>query len=315
MLSSALLEQLPPRLHEAVRRRRRHQLAVRLDAAPGRGGRRRVGPDQEEVQERASSCGWTAARATRTRSTSSRTARAGGRVQADRHVRPRHPDQRAPAQDRRADEPRRLGPRACPRRKGAPAGQVQHAHRLPGGAGRADVPEPRRRSSPPSWARPTPPCPTTSRIGGRSYGAGFLGPKYQPLLVTDADKGVEDLKAAVTDRPVQQPARAARPDGEGVPRRVQGRRHHRPQDDLRAGRQADALEGGEGVRPGRWSRPRPAASTAPASSPTACLMARRLVEVGVPFVEVILGGWDTHLDNFDAGEGAVRAGRFGASAP
>ena len=30
-----------------------------------------------------------------------------------------------------------------------------------------------------------------------------------------------------------------------------------------------------------------------------CLLARRLVEVGVPFVEVTLGGWDTHQDNFD----------------
>ncbi|MCE9581964.1 MAG: DUF1501 domain-containing protein [Planctomycetes bacterium] len=29
------------------------------------------------------------------------------------------------------------------------------------------------------------------------------------------------------------------------------------------------------------------------------LMARRLVEVGVPFVEVTLGGWDTHQDNFN----------------
>ncbi len=30
----------------------------------------------------------------------------------------------------------------------------------------------------------------------------------------------------------------------------------------------------------------------------ACLAARRLVEVGVPAVEVTLGGWDTHVDNF-----------------
>jgi hypothetical protein len=29
-----------------------------------------------------------------------------------------------------------------------------------------------------------------------------------------------------------------------------------------------------------------------------CLLARRLVEVGVPFVEVVLTGWDTHQDNF-----------------
>jgi uncharacterized protein (DUF1501 family) len=29
-----------------------------------------------------------------------------------------------------------------------------------------------------------------------------------------------------------------------------------------------------------------------------CLMARRLVEAGVPFIEVDLGGWDTHSNNF-----------------
>jgi uncharacterized protein (DUF1501 family) len=31
-----------------------------------------------------------------------------------------------------------------------------------------------------------------------------------------------------------------------------------------------------------------------------CLMARRLAEVGVPFIEVDLGGWDTHSGNFTA---------------
>ena len=31
-----------------------------------------------------------------------------------------------------------------------------------------------------------------------------------------------------------------------------------------------------------------------------CLLARRLVEKGVPFVEVNLGGWDTHGNNFNA---------------
>src|SRR5262249_58435522 len=30
-----------------------------------------------------------------------------------------------------------------------------------------------------------------------------------------------------------------------------------------------------------------------------CLLARRLVETGVSFVEVTLGGWDTHQNNFD----------------
>jgi hypothetical protein len=34
-----------------------------------------------------------------------------------------------------------------------------------------------------------------------------------------------------------------------------------------------------------------------------CLLARRLVERGVPFVEVNLGGWDTHQNNFDSVKG------------
>src|SRR5260370_2254024 len=31
-----------------------------------------------------------------------------------------------------------------------------------------------------------------------------------------------------------------------------------------------------------------------------CLLARRLVEAGVPFITINDGGWDTHKDNFDA---------------
>ena len=37
-----------------------------------------------------------------------------------------------------------------------------------------------------------------------------------------------------------------------------------------------------------------------------CLLARRLVERGVRFVEVQLGGWDTHYDNFTGVEGRCR---------
>ncbi|RYD17343.1 MAG: DUF1501 domain-containing protein, partial [Verrucomicrobiaceae bacterium] len=37
-----------------------------------------------------------------------------------------------------------------------------------------------------------------------------------------------------------------------------------------------------------------------------CLLARRLVQNGVKFVEVQLGGWDTHYDNFAAVEGRCK---------
>jgi len=36
-----------------------------------------------------------------------------------------------------------------------------------------------------------------------------------------------------------------------------------------------------------------------------CLVARRLVEIGVPFVEVTLDGWDTHKDNFERTKGRM----------
>ena len=40
-----------------------------------------------------------------------------------------------------------------------------------------------------------------------------------------------------------------------------------------------------------------------------CLLARRLVEAGVTFVEVDINGWDTHDDNFDRVSKLVRPGR------
>ena len=53
-----------------------------------------------------------------------------------------------------------------------------------------------------------------------------------------------------------------------------------------------------------------------------CLLARRLVERGVPFVEVTLSastampfGWDTHQQNFDAGREALRGPRPGLGHP
>ena len=39
------------------------------------------------------------------------------------------------------------------------------------------------------------PLPSFVSVGARSYGSGFLGTKYQPLVVNDANRGVENLKA------------------------------------------------------------------------------------------------------------------------
>src|SRR4051794_1008274 len=42
------------------------------------------------------------------------------------------------------------------------------------------------------------PLPNFVSIGNRSYGAGFLGPRHQPLVVNDAARGVDNLRAAVS---------------------------------------------------------------------------------------------------------------------
>src|SRR5207247_7181086 len=47
--------------------------------------------------------------------------------------------------------------------------------------------------------KPDASVPAFISIGNRSYGSGFLGPKHQPLLVQDPARGVEDLKAIVSD--------------------------------------------------------------------------------------------------------------------
>ncbi|HVL14339.1 MAG TPA: DUF1501 domain-containing protein [Gemmata sp.] len=134
-------------------------------------------------------------------------------------------------------------------------------------------------------------------IAGRSFGSGFLGPKHQPLLITDPYRGVEDLKSA---------AAASQFDNRvGLLDRMEKAFHREYQADaitdhkttyeravrLMQSKEAKAFDlsaepaaGREKYGTGRFA--------------DGVVMARRLVEVGVPFVEVSLGGWDTHQDNF-----------------
>jgi hypothetical protein len=144
---------------------------------------------------------------------------------------------------------------------------------------------------------PSAAVPNFVSIGNRSYGAGFLGSKFQPLLVQDPTKGVEDLKAAVSDQKFD--ARA------GLLEQMEKAFYHEYQAGaavdhqttidravkLMRSKEAKAFDltnepakGKEAYGSGKFAE--------------GVLMARRLVEVGVPFVEVLLGGWDTHQDNF-----------------
>ncbi len=135
-------------------------------------------------------------------------------------------------------------------------------------------------------------------IGSRSYGSGFLGPKHQPLLVTDPTRGIEDLKPVVADK--QFANRMSLLDS------MEKAFYH----DYQAGVITDHSTAYDKAVT-LMKSPQAKAfdlSTEPVAARSkygqgkfadGVLMARRLVEAGVPFVEVSLGGWDTHLDNFN----------------
>jgi hypothetical protein len=135
-------------------------------------------------------------------------------------------------------------------------------------------------------------------VGGRSYGAGFLGARHQPLIVTDPTRGVENLK------PLAEPAHF---EGRiGLLEEMEQAFYR----DYKAGvgvdhqttyQRAVTLMKSKEARAFDLSL-ETEQSKAPYGSSKfgeGCLLARRLVETGVPFVEVNLGGWDTHQDNFD----------------
>ncbi len=141
------------------------------------------------------------------------------------------------------------------------------------------------------------PIPAFVSIGGRSYGSGFLGPRYQPLQVQDPTRGVEDLRAAVGESQfgrrmgLLQEMESAFHGEYRAPLVVDHRTTYE-----RAVRLMQAREG----RAFDLSQ-EPAANKAKYGTgrfAEGVLMTRRLVEVGVPFVEVTLGGWDTHNDVF-----------------
>ena len=158
-------------------------------------------------------------------------------------------------------------------------------------------------------------------LAGDAFGPGYLGPKFGPLFVA-----ASDLAGAGVPGPDGYPrleVESIRPP-DGID---QGRMNRRVelwrqfQTDFTARRSVGAAAAQNEVYEGalRLMNSRDAQAFNLAAEPATlrqaygntvfgqgCLLARRLVERGVPFVEVSLGtnssgvGWDTHLDNFNA---------------
>ncbi len=145
---------------------------------------------------------------------------------------------------------------------------------------------------------PSSPVPHFVSIGNRSFGSGFLGPKHQPLIVTDPTKGVEDLKSLVGEKQFA--------NRMGLLEQMEKAFYHEYRADAATDHKT-TYERAVRLMHSKEAKAfdlslEPAASKAKYGSgkfAEGVLMARRLVEVGVPFVEVTLGGWDTHQDNFN----------------
>jgi hypothetical protein len=142
--------------------------------------------------------------------------------------------------------------------------------------------------------------PSYVSIGGPGQGPGYLGVRHAPFVVQDAQRPLQnvDLPRSMTrerrDERLELLGRMndrfGKERGDEVPdaQEAMFERARRLMD-------TEHLEA--------FDLEKESAGARDAYGRTAfgqnCLLARRLLERGVPFVEVMLNGWDTHEDNFD----------------
>lgn len=132
-------------------------------------------------------------------------------------------------------------------------------------------------------------------VGGGSMGAGFLGAQYNPFSV-NSDGRIRNLDLKVDERLIQrayaldliennfinQKRGSLAKDHQSLLKQTFNLLTSEQMEAFKVASEPEAVKeryGDNGFGKG-------------------CLMARRLVEVGVPFIEVNLGGWDNHQNIF-----------------
>ena len=131
-------------------------------------------------------------------------------------------------------------------------------------------------------------------------GAGFFPPEFQPLPIGSAEDGLQN---AELPQGVSESRFRRRLEMLGQLDQAFGQKHRQLSVDaysqaydeaVRLMRSSDLTAFDTGQEPESVQR-------AYGDSPfgKGCMLARRLVEHGVRYVEVMSGGWDTHADNFD----------------
>lgn len=143
--------------------------------------------------------------------------------------------------------------------------------------------------------RPDVAIPKFISVGGASVGAGFLGAKYSPFVV-NSDGRIRNLDMKIDQRFYQR-AYALDAIESGFINQKRGSLAKEHQAILKetfnvlTSTQMDALKvaGEPDAVKERYGEN---------NFGKGCLMARRLAEAGVPFIEVNLGGWDNHQNIF-----------------
>jgi hypothetical protein len=151
--------------------------------------------------------------------------------------------------------------------------------------------------------------------------SGFLGPEQQPLTVNDPIRGLDFIEPAGESEKFSRQIELLQGFDTAFHARhqsVAAETHHtaidravrlmnsRQKEAFDLSKEPDNIREMYGPPTSASARPAPGVKITSGgeragSFGAGCLMARRLVEAGVPFVEVVMGdgvGWDTHRDNF-----------------
>jgi hypothetical protein len=150
--------------------------------------------------------------------------------------------------------------------------------------------------------RHNPTLPAHVLVGGAADmpGAGFLPPEFQPLPIGSAENGLQNatLPRGVDDERFQRRLqRLAELDRAFADKHGQ----RGVQAYSKAYQEAVALMRSSDLAAFDLDLEPPTMHAAYGDTPfgSGCLLARRLVEHGVRYVEIVSDGWDTHADNFD----------------
>lgn len=133
-------------------------------------------------------------------------------------------------------------------------------------------------------------------IGGASEGAGFLGMTYAPFVV-DSNGRIQNLQSNLDQQRLRQRMQMLRTIEKGF---IDQRRGLPADDHAKILDKTLQLMNSRQLAAFRWREEPQSVRDRYGDTPfgRGCLMARRLVEAGVPFVEVDYGGWDNHQNVF-----------------